>query len=482
MNDPPGRRVHTPMNRSVFLAGALVLLGAAPLQGQGSDSLRLSIEDAVTRVLRVSDEARIAAAQVELTDAQVTTARAAGLPQARFAGSYQQVLENARGDIVGRSIFGQQYTYVANGVFSQTLFQGGRIFAGARAAGDARAAAKLTRSEVEAQLSVDVQRAYLGVQLAKELLGIQRRNAELASERLALVERLEKAGRASRFDVLRSRVERTNLEPALLQAQNALELAEIELRRVLNIPPTQAIALTSTLDTARLRQATQAVAADSGSEPVRASERAAQSTLRARREGIKVARADLMPTITLNFQSGYLALPTVNGLPTVMGRRDVSFCPQTTPAATTPCQNNGWFGDRNFSLAVAWPLFDGLRTKGNIDLAQAQAKVAQLQLDQEKERVGVERARAWAEFRRSEAAYAAQRENVNQAEEAWRIAALRFERGLSTQLEVSDAQLLLLTARTNAARATTDFYLASAELARARGLAIPLPPTHSTSR
>jgi outer membrane protein TolC len=451
------------------------------LLAQSPDTLRLSIEDAVRRAVRESDEARVAAAQIEVTDAQVMTARASGLPQARLASSYQQVLKNARGDIVGRSIFGQQYTYNSNVNVSQTLFQGGRFWAGSRAASDARSAAKLNRTETEAVLAVDVQRAYLTARLNRDLVAIQERNVELAQERLALVERLEAAGRASRFDVLRSRVERTNLQPALLQAKAAVELAEIELRRILNLPATQALVLTSTLDTTGLRALAAAATADSGRDPVRAAERAALATLNARREGVRVARADLMPTVSVYFQTGYLALPTQNGFPTSFGRRDVSYCPPSTPPATQPCQNNGWFADRNFGFQLSWPFFDGLRTKGNIDLAQAQSRLAQLQLDQERERVSLDRAQAWAEFRRAEAAYGAQAANADQAEEAYRIAALRFERGLSTQLEVSDAQLLLLTARTNAARATTDLYLATAELARARGLEIPLPPSRPTS-
>jgi outer membrane protein TolC len=469
------------MLRTTLIAGAAAFLLAAPLHAQRRDSLRLSIEDAVTRGLRESDEAKVALAQVEVSEAQITTARAAGLPQARLASSYSQVLRNARATIVGQSIFGQNFNYNGNINVSQVLFQGGRVFAGSRAAGDVRRAATLSRAEVQSILSLDVQRAYLNAQLAKELLAIQQRNIELASERLALVERLEGAGRASRFDVLRSRVERTNLEPQLLMAKNAVELAEIEVRRVLNIPIEQEIILTSQLDSTGLASIRQMAVADSGTDPVRASERAALSTLNARREGVRVARADFMPTITTFFQTGYTALPSNNGFPTVWGRSDFSYCPAGS-APTRVCQNNGWFADRNFGVNVSWALFDGLRTKGNIDLAQAQTKLAQLQLDQEKERVGVERARAWAEFRRAEAAFEAQRQNVGQAEEAFKIAALRFERGLSTQLEVSDAQLLLLTARTNAARATTEFYLSTADLARARGLPIPLPPTHTTSR
>ncbi len=454
------------------------LAGAATLPAQRTDSVRLSIEDAVRRVVRESDEARVAAAQIEVTEAQVTTARAAGLPQLRMSGQYNQVLRNARAEIVGQSIFGQNYNYTTNVNVQQVLFQGGRVFAGSRAAGDVRRAASLTRQETEAMLAVDVQRAYLNVQLAKELLGIQQRNAQLAAERLALVENLERGGRASRFEVLRSRVERTNLEPQLLAARNAVELAVIELQRILNLPATQPIALTSELDTAGLRGVATVVAADSGSDPVRSSERAALSTVEARREGIRVARADLMPTITAFFQTGYTALPNSAGFPTVWGRSSFDFC--TAPNPTRVCQNNGWFEDRNFGIQFAWPIFDGLRTKGNLDLAQAQAKLAQLQLDQERERVSVERARTWAEFRRAQAAFDAQKENATQAEEAWKIAALRFERGLSTQLEVSDAQLLLLTARTNAARASTELYIASADLARARGLPVPLPPTRTS--
>jgi outer membrane protein TolC len=445
-----------------------------------ADSVRLSIEDAVTRVLRESDEVRLASSLVEVADAQITSARAAGLPQLRLAGNYSQVLRNARAEIVG-SIFGQNFNYGSNLNLSQTLFQGGRVFAGSRAAGDVRSAARYTVADTKAQLSVDVQRAYLDALLQRELEAIQARNIELAIARITLVEQLQTAGRASRYDVLRARVERTNLEPSLLQSRAAKELADIELRRLLNLPANRPFALTSELDTVALRTVVRAVASDSSPDPMRDSERAAQMTLDARGEGIRVARADMLPTISTFIQSGYTALPSSNGFPTIWGSTSNANCPAGS-APTRVCQNNGWFADRTFGVQVSWPLFDGLRAKGNVDLAQAQERIARLQLAQQREAVAVERARARAEFTRAEASYEAQQQNVGEADEAFRIASLRFERGLATQLEVSDAQLLLLTARTNAARATIDYYLAAAELARARGVDVPLPPTRPTTR
>ena len=470
--------------RSFLVLGALVSCALeAPAQARDirsaptSDTLRLSIEEAVTRAVRQSDETRLAAAQLDVTEAQITTARAAGLPQLRLNSSYTQVIENARANIVGQ-VFAQAFTYNTNANLSQTIFQGGRIFAGTRAAADARRAARFDQAEVRAQVSVDIQRAYFQTLLNDRLYEIQVRNVALADERLKQVERLESGGRAARYDVLRARVERTNLQPALIQAASDRDLAVLEVKRILNLRIDQPLVLTSALDPDGLQAFVIAVANDSSADPVRPSVRAAEAVVEARGEGVKVARADLLPTVSAFFQTGYLALPLNNGVPTVWGQRSNNFCQRNSPADTTRlCQNSGWFADRNFGVQIQWPLFDGLRAKGNIDLAQAQRKVAEVQLSQEREQVQVERARARAEFARARAAYDAQRDNAREAEEAYRLAALRFERGLDTQLDASAVQLQLLVAQTNEARSVFDLYIAAANLARARGLPVPLPPT-----
>ena len=474
------------ISRSLLL---FALLASAPVSaraqardvrtGVPSDTLRLSIEEAVTRAVRLSDETRLAAAQLNLTEAQITTARAAGLPQLRLNGTYTQVIENARAKIVG-SVFGQSFTYNTNANLSQTLFQGGRIFAGTRAASDVRQSARYDQAEVRARVSVDIQRAYFQALLTDRLYDIQVRNLALADDRLKQVERLESGGRAARYDVLRARVERTNQEPGLIQARSDRELAVLAVKRILNLPIDQPLVLTSALDPEALQAFVMTVANDSSRDPVRASVRSAEALVEARGEGVRIARADLMPTVSAFFQTGYLALPSNNGVPTVWGQASNSLCPAGS-AATRICQNNGWFTDRNFGLQISWPLFDGLRAKGNIDLAQAQRRVAELQLSQEREQVQVERAEARAEFARARSAYEAQRDNAREAEEAYRLAALRFERGLDTQLEASAVQLQLLIAQTNEARSIFDLYIAAADLARARGLPIPLPPTRPAS-
>jgi outer membrane protein TolC len=116
-----------------------------------------------------------------------------------------------------------------------------------------------------------------------------------------------------------------------------------------------------------------------------------------------------------------------------------------------------------------------------VELATAQSRLAEIQLQQQREAVSLDVARARAELRRAQALFAARQQNSAEAAEAFRLATLRFARGLSTQLEVSDAQLALLTAESTEARATFDLFLASADLARALGRPVPLPSAPSAA-
>lgn len=455
------------------IAVLCLLAAATPATAQTvADSLPLSLESAVERVLEQGDEVLLARAQVELADAQVTTARASGLPQLRLSSTYNHVFENARANAVGQ-IFNQPNSYNTNANLSQTIFQGGRFFSGWRAASRLRRAARLNADEVRNQAAFEVQRAYLEALFAQQLVDIQHGNLELAEAQLRQVSQFEESGRAARYDVLRARVQRANIEPLAIQARNDLDLALLELKRLTNVPAATPVKLTTRLTPETVEATVVGMLQEPSSIEDRPSVQAARFVAEARRDAIRVARADWLPTINVFVQSGYQAFPTANVFPWDRGRLAPEFCPEGSTA--TRCQNGGWFPDRSLGVQLSWPLFDGLRTKGNIDAAQASARIAELQYAQEREAVALEIEQARANFERARSLFAARRENATEANEAFRLASLRYNRGLSTQLDVTDTQLALMTARTNEARAVYDLYLAGAELARAQGRPIPLP-------
>jgi outer membrane protein TolC len=446
--------------------------------GQSADTLDLSLGAAVARAIARGDEVRIAETQTDIADAEVVVARAAGLPQLRLNAGHTHVMESARARAVGQ-IFNQPNTYSSSLSISQPVFQGGRVIASARAARRVRSASRFEESETRDQVAFDVQRAYLQTQFAQRLIEIQGESYRLAGERVTLAEQMLAAGRAARYDVLRARVEQANLEPLLIQARSDADQAELELKRLVNLPATQPLRLTTTIDTALIArmvaraESVEALHPDAAADR-RPAVRAADDLARARRDGIAVARADYLPTIGVSAQLGYLAFPA-SGFPSGLGRLEPVPCPpDSPPERVCTQQDGGWFPDRSVGVTVSWPLFQGMRTRGNVALARAQADLATLQLAQTRERASVEFARARDELARARAVYAARRETVAEAEEAFRLASLRFARGLTTQLEVSDAQLALTTTQTTEARARYDLYLAAAALTRAAGVA-PVP-------
>jgi len=462
------------------LALALAIYIASPAQAQSKDTLHLTVQAAVAQALTSSDEVRISQAQVSLAEAQVVAARATGFPQARLTSTYTHAYENARAQAVG-SVFNQPNTYNTSVNFSQSIFQGGRIVAARRVAEDARGAARFDEREVRARVSVDAQRAYLQALYTRQVAALQDTNLALVSARLAQIEQLERAGRAARYDVLRARVDRANIEPLLIQARSDRDIALLELKRQLNIPLAQPLVLTSTIDGTSLRGLV-ATLVDTSASPDRPTLRSAELTLRAREEAVTIARADYFPSLALSLQSGFQAFPPPGssqrwnrlGIPAGLGSVETQFC--ADPAATRGCQNGGWFSDRTLLATVTWPLFDGLRTHGNIQVARAQAQIAELQLRQQREVVALDVARTRSELARSLAVFEARRQNAAEAAEAFQLASLRFSTGLSTQLEVSDAQLSMLNAQSGAIRSVYDLYLAATDLARALGQPVPTPP------
>ena len=473
------------MTRLVRVFTTALALGAtaspAAAQPRATDTLRLSLAEAVQRALRENGDVRTAAAQLEAVEAQVGLARATGIPTVTINSSYQRLLQNARAEAIGQ-IFNQPLTYTANARASWTIFQGGQVLFGITGARRARQASELTLAEARATITLAVQRAYLGAIVAEALADIQRENLALVEQRLVQADQRFAAGQASRYDVLRTRVERANAEPPAIAARNQRDLALLELKRLLNVAPSRPVALASSLDVPALERTvplTLAATGDDDEGRQRPILRAADLRLRAAGDAVWAARSEYLPTVTVFYQRGYLAFPLA-GLPPGQGELGNQFCPAGS-AATRVCNNGGWFGDRNYGLQFSWPIWDGLRAKAGVDLAAAQRQLARIGAEQTALDVAADVARARAEVERARAAFAAQRAAAGEAGEVYSLASLRLARGLGTSLDVSDAGLNLLVARSNEARAGADLWLAFADLERARGRSVPLPPLRGTA-
>jgi outer membrane protein len=473
------------MKRLLVLLGLLLASGAANAQVP-TDTIALSLQEALTRAFSQSEEVRLARNQVELADAEVRNVRAGALPQinanlgyartfeSQFSGggfaipdsmrfepdSTASVAERLRyleqnaelaglaglGSLFGNLPFGQENAYTATIGGSQLLFSGGRTGAALEAARVFRESARLQLQEQQADIELSVRTAYFRALFAHELERIA--EAALAqAERFLAQERLrERSGAASELEVLRAEVALANLRPQLVAARNSAELATLELKRLVNIPPSQPLKLTSGLDVPSAEAL--AAGADSLRDlSSRASVQAAERMVRMRELGVKIARGAFLPDISASMNFG-----------------KVSY-----PLESFRFSGLEWRTDWSAALIMRIPIFDGLRRNAQLDQARTQLSNARLQLAQLREGVQIQYQQAIGERRRAQEAIAARQQTVTQAQRVYDLTVLRYDRGLATQLEVTDGRLALLQARTNLAQALSDFYVAEATVTRALG-------------
>src|SRR5690242_20793896 len=88
-----GRRLALSVASLIVLPASPLLRAQSPAPAAVADTLRLSVEDAVTLAQRQSDEVGVAAAQAAVADARFGAARANVLPQLRLNSTYTHVYE-----------------------------------------------------------------------------------------------------------------------------------------------------------------------------------------------------------------------------------------------------------------------------------------------------------------------------------------------------------------------------------------------------
>ena len=460
---------------------------AAPVAAQ---TVMLSLDDAVARAKGQSEEVRLAQSQVDLTETRIRSALSAALPRVDANTGYQRTFtspvglnfqsaagdrfqpdpsapldervgyleKNAQGlvqttlsDVLGPAFqtmgLGSPRVYNVNLVGSQLLYSGGRTRAAVGLARHARDAARFTTEEAAADVELQVRTAYYRALLAQELESIAQ--AALAQAHSFLTqERLRRqSGFASDLDVMRAEVSLENIRPDLVDARNSLELSLLELKRLVNIPLGQPVQLTTALAVPEVLANAAAKLLPDVLASGRAAISASESEIAVAREGVNAALAAYRPSVSFQVSYGAQAFPT--GPFNFSGAR---------------WQPNGAAG-----IAVQLPIFSGFQRAADVTQARVQQRQAELRAAQLRESVQLQYEQALGERDRAQATITARQRTVEQAQRVYDLTELQYGSGQATQIEISDARLSLLQARTNLAQALADFYIASAEVTRAIG-------------
>jgi outer membrane protein len=418
-----------------------------------TDTLRLTLDDAVHRALGNGPEARVAQAAVGIADGQVRTAFAQALPQVtgsltydrRFASIYQNLsADPTLGPLFANSAFAAVHNWTADLTASQTVWASGRVGAGLAAARAVRNATTATRDEALADITLNVRTAYFEAAYARDVQVIAEEGLAQSREHLKQVQLFRTQGSRSEYDLLQAQVDAANQEPAAVAARNNADQALLQLRRLMNVPLTQPLVLSSPLGfEGGSVPVLEDAAVDGAGRPVL---RSSQDMVVARRQALRAERATRWPTVVASATVSQQAYPT-NMMPS---RRDFARA-------------------IDGSLRLEWPLFQGFRTFGTVQRASAELRQAEAERDRTIQGVELEVEAARQNAQEALAALAARRGTAALAQRAHYLAGVRWKNGLSTQLEVSDARLQMQTAEVNEVAATKDYRLALLRLERATG-------------
>ncbi|TVP76154.1 MAG: TolC family protein [Gemmatimonadales bacterium] len=425
------------------------------------DPVRLTLQEAVARALETGQEVRLVEEAVLQAEEEITQVRSGALPEVSGNVTYTRQLRSIFDDVgatppdmngVGENPFadlpfGRPNTWIASLSVNQTLYAAGQVSIGLEIADRVRSALQHELAETREELAREVREAYFQAVFADELVAISLEARDVADRQLQEVEGFREQGLSSELDVLTARVERDNLEPRIVEARNAARLARQNLRRLVNLPRDRELELVTRLD---------AELADVDREALEAAVRerpalqAATEQVRIGLDQVRLARAGYRPTASAFAEFGF----------------------QNFPGTVLP--QDRWQEDWNVGVQVSVPIFNGFRTRAEVEEARSGVRQAELEREQLEEGLLLEFDTALAEFDAALSQISARRSTVEEAERALELAELRFGAGSATALELSNARLNLQQSRVNEVEALLAYVEALAALEQLTGGRIPL--------
>jgi outer membrane protein len=330
---------------------------------------------------------------------------------------------------------GLNETLLAQVSLSQLLFDFGKTFAATDAA---RKLANVALEDVELQrqlIALAVKEAYTNINFSQRLIGVAQQSFDRAQLNLRSARGFFDVGTRPKSDVVRAEVDVANARVDVIRARNAERLARVALNTAMGLDvdtPTQ-------------------IQDNLIYEPVQF------DRLQHRAEALRQRPENRQAKLQVEVSEARERLAFRNFFPNVSG--------VTAYGGTTTDLHPNW----SVGLNLSWTLFDGgnligqyQESKANLEGSRARLRASELDIIQ-----NVEQAEISAEEgqERIQAAQAA----VASAEENFRLAQGRFDAGVGTILELTDAQLALTQAQNTEAQALSDFRIALYRLDRALG-------------
>ncbi len=416
--------------------------------GSNPPELRLSLHDAIQAAIdnnvnvRLLRE-RIAAAQsVEKTSLgallpnlsgyatgrnQTVNLAAFGIPQDRLgalglSGSVTQPFD----------VYDARASLVQN-VFSLSLIQ--RWRAAKTGVDVASLEAEVTKRDVMATAGL----LYMEATRAAAAVKARQADMDLSQQLLKLAQDRKRAGVATGLDVTREEVQVENTRQRLLVSENDHESAKLNLIRALGIDFNVVVTLTDELSLVNMTSQNPTDALSSAREN-RVELKAQLTRQKLASLSLSSITSERLPSLSVNGDYGWIGLKPDEGLPT-----------------------------RSVGLMLSVPIFDGGQREGRISESRSRLRQESLRMKDVSDQVTLEVRNALLTLDSSTQQVQVAGKGIDLAMKELTFARDRYEAGLATNIEVTNAQTSVARARDNVIEALFRFNASRISLARAKG-------------
>ncbi|EMR02789.1 TolC family protein [Cesiribacter andamanensis] len=452
----------------------LALLAHAGLaQAQEVTPRTFTLQQAITHAVENNATVKNERLNLGIAEAQIKETLAQGLPQINATGNitYNPIVQTSfidAGNFGGEAgtympvQFGLPYQGSAALSASQMIFNGS-YFVGLRASKVFRELSERNVQKANVDVAEAVALAYYGALVSEERLKLLGANLQRLDTLYRETRIMNENGFVEAIDVQRLKVNLNNLRTEYDNVERSLALNLAALKFQMGIPMNQPIALAESIQDFEPGS----LAADEAFQYQQRIEYLQLETTRKLAElDIKNTRVQYYPSLTAFANYGYNAAKRNFG---ELFEPTTVVMPGPVEGETVRMQVDTWNEYAAVGLNLNVPIFDGFLKANTIRRKKLLADQVENQMRNLENAIDLELEQARISLQNSLQSLETQQENMDLAQEVFRVSKIKYQQGVGSNLEVVEAENALKTAETNYYQALYNALIARVAYDKASG-------------
>ena len=410
-------------------------------------SKELTIDECVEIALKNHPTLKATEASVEASSSQVWEGRSAYFPQVNITTGYSENYSTST--TLKKDTETKAYATTLS--VTQKIYDFERTGSAVDSAKANRDATEKEFDKVKTDIILKVKESYFGLLQSHRMVGVNEVVVNQAKAHLKRAKAFFEVGTRPKFDVTQAEVELNNANLNLQNARHSFSIARITLSNSMGLPPDREIKIKEVIFTEKLYP----VIDDAVKEAidVRPDVKQMNAKIDGARAGVRGAIAGFLPIISANGSYTW---------------QDGDFIIKDSPVVGTDTktpQENYW----GWGVTVTLPLFEGFLTTAKVSTARSNLRNFEYQKENLLQNVRLEVQQVYLNLEDAKTRISVMESSLQKAKENFAIAEGRYNAGVSSLIEVTDAQTALTRAETDYTQAFYDYHVASARLDKALG-------------